>query len=329
MDNYRDFTINNSFNLPCRVINYYKIERLADLSKILLKGSDLPITVIGDATNVILPEKWQCLCLDINLKGIDVQPAKGNTYKLRVAAGENWHKLVKYCVDNSIHGLENLALIPGRVGAAPIQNIGAYGVELKDFLLSVEVIEIETATQYEISAEECSLSYRTSKFKREWRDKFIISHINLLLSGDTNIKTDYERLKDKSLRSPKDVFEAVVAIRSSLLPDPKVNGNVGSFFHNPIACKEHIDEVQKSYPEIKAFLIKDDKYRVAAGSLLEALGFKGYSNDGVAMSEQHSLCMINLGSASQQNVIAMAEDIQTQVKEKTGILLEIEPRVYR
>lgn len=333
MTYYKNYTLNNSFKLNCKVTNYYHINNLAELSDLLATHSihkKLPLRVIGAASNVILPAQWQCLCVHIGCKGIETKQAEDNSYILRVAAGENWHQLVSHCVNNGLYGLENLALIPGNVGAAPIQNIGAYGVELKDFLLAVEAIEIETGTVYKIDAAECGLGYRQSKFKQEWLDKFIITHINLKLSGDPIIKADYDRLKSwgKPINTPKDLFAAVVSIRSSLLPNPEVDGNIGSFFHNPVICEEHLQGIQRNYPPVKAYALSDNNFRLAAASLLESIGLRGYSKGGVAMSQQHPLCMINLGNAKQEEVVALAEEIQAKVKQLTDVSLSIEPRIY-
>lgn len=339
------YSIKNTFNLSCEVEEFLLVKDQRQLADILAQANinKTLVVPIGEASNVILPAKWQCQCIQIGMEEVEVtEAAEDDEVLLRVGAGKNWHELVTYCVEKGYHGLENLALIPGKVGAAPIQNIGAYGAELKDFLVSVEVTEIETGSSYIIDATECELGYRTSKFKNSWRDKFIITHINLKLHKQPKVNISYaslqKRLSDKDDGDisaqdvyPQDVYNAVVSLRTEILPDPKVNGNVGSFFHNPVISAENFAEVKGKFSDIKGFDLGDGKVRVAAASLLETLGFKGYtkSDTSVAMSPQHSLCMINLGEATQADVIGLANEIKAKVMDEMSIELTIEPRIYK
>ena len=281
--------------------------------------------------------------LKIAIRGVQVLEKTKNDVLLEVMAGENWHKLTEYCVNNGFFGLENLALIPGSVGAAPIQNIGAYGSELKDFLVSVQAVEITSGAMYSFSASECELSYRNSKFKHQWRDKFIITSVTMKLSTEAKVNLAYERLRaelsrEKNIDSlndtplnditPLDVFNAIVRLRKGTLPNPEVMGNVGSFFHNPTVSNEIFSKLKQEFPKVIGFALADNQVRLAAASLLEICGFKGYGNGKVSMSEQHALCMVNLGGAQQDDVIALADEIQAKVLSKCDVSLTIEPRIY-
>ena len=340
---------NNSFGLPCKVAHYAEICSVADLQDALVISHDNagPPIPLGEASNVILPHDWNCLCLKIALRGVQVLEKTKEDVLLEVMAGENWHKLTEYCVNNGFFGLENLALIPGSVGAAPIQNIGAYGSELKDFLVSVQAVEITSGAMYSFSASECELSYRSSKFKHQWRDKFIITSVTMKLSTEAKVNLAYERLRaelsrEKNIDSlndtpldvtpinitPLDVFNAVVRLRKGTLPNPEVMGNVGSFFHNPTVSNETFSKIKQEFSKVIGFTLADNQVRLAAASLLEICGFKGYGNGKVGMSEQHALCMVNLGGAQQDDVIALADEIQAKVLSKFDVSLTIEPRIY-
>lgn len=331
----KNSSITNSFNLTCEAAEHLFVKDYYELGDALAKASmgKTPIIPIGEASNVILPAEWQCLCIQLGMEDIEVEE-QGDEVLLRVGAGKNWHALVTDCVKRGFHGLENLALIPGKVGAAPIQNIGAYGTEIQDLLVSVEIVEIETGSNYIVDAVNCGFGYRTSKFKNEWRDKFIITHINLKLHKHAKVNIKYaslqEWLGDKHTGdvSPQDVFNAVVALRKKILPDPQVNGNVGSFFHNPVISAEQFANINDKYKDIKGYKLDDDKVRVAAASLLDVLGFKGYQKNSLGMSPQHALCMINLGGATQADVLALASEIQEKVAEAMSVKLNIEPRIY-
>ena len=350
---------NNSFRLPCKVAHYVEICSVDDLQDALViaHANDVLPIPLGEASNVILPRDWNCLCLKIAIPGVQILEKTKKDVLLEVMAGENWHRLTEYCVNNGFFGLENLALIPGSVGAAPIQNIGAYGSELKDFLVSVQAVEITSGAMYSFSAGECELSYRSSKFKHQWRDKFIITSVIMKLSTEAKVNLTYERLRAELSReknipalditplnisslnisslnisslnvTPLDVFNAVVRLRKRALPNPEIMGNVGSFFHNPTVSNEIFSKIKQEFPKVMGFALADNQVRLAAASLLEICGFKGYGNGKVSMSEQHALCMVNLGGAQQEDVIALADEIQAKVLSKFDVSLTIEPRIY-
>lgn len=336
MKHYKDFNIknNNSFGLSCIISHYVEALNFNELQEALLIShkNHLPLIPLGEATNVILPVHWRCVGLKVAIKGIYIIEKKADYVILEVGSGENWHQFIKYCLKQEFYGLENLALIPGSAGATPIQNIGAYGVQIKDFLLSVKALEISSGNIYILSADECELSYRNSKFKNIWRDKFIITAIRLKLYTKPQINISYKSLKDEldGLKniSPLDVYKAVIKIRKSILPNPLIAGNVGSFFHNPTVSKRKFNQIKKSFSKAKGFLLEDGKVRIASAWLIEECGFNGYKKAKVGIAQEHSLCMINLGGAEQKGVIDLANKIKKSVAKKFNILLTIEPRIY-
>lgn len=323
----------NSFHLPCQA-SYYKIAKTNDD---IVQGLEyaaerqLDLVPIGEGTNIILPPVLSALCLHIRMKKIEVLEEQQQVL-LRVGAGENWHSLVDHTLTQGYFGLENLALIPGNVGAAPIQNIGAYGKEVKDFIDSVDAIETTSGRVRNFRSAECGFSYRSSKFKTEWRDRYVIAQVIFRLSKTADINASYDSLNAELEQTniqnpqPRDIFNAVCKLRRSKLPTNM--GNVGSFFHNPVLCAPHFAQLTKEFPLIKGFPLPDDRVRVAAGSLIEACGWKGHSDKNVAIYHKHALCLINKGGATQRDVMILANKIITDIKKKFGVPLTIEPRVY-
>lgn len=294
------------------------------LSPIILGGGSNTLFVSNPA------EVWM-----INIKGIEIVKKRDEYVMVRVGAGENWHDFVDYCIKENLGGIENLALIPGKCGAAPIQNIGAYGVEIKDVLQSVSVVERSTGHRKEYHVSELGLGYRMSNFKGDWQGRYVIDSIVLKLSVESHhtINTSYGAiLKQLSKHHIKDVsiahvYEAVVAIRSEKLPDPKKLGNGGSFFKNPIISTEEFSKLESRYPTIPSYPITEDLVKVPAGWLIDQAGWKGQKVGNVGCYEKQALVIVNYGNATGEEVLRFSEVIQKSVKEKYGITLEREIQV--
>ena len=297
---------------------------------IFAHNNNLQITPIGGGSNIIIASDLAGLVLHINLLGVEVISSDTDTIKIRFAAGENWHSMVTYCLDNGWYGLENLALIPGDIGAAPIQNIGAYGVELCDFVYSVEVIERATGNLNKLSGEDCEFGYRTSVFKQAAKDCYIITAVTLTLSKHPKANTDYPSLRssiDSDHPSPQDIFQAVCHIRRNKLPDPKDIPNVGSFLKNPIVTKNVADRLAQDYPELPIYDYSQSQCKLAAAWLIEHCGFKGCRKGDVGVHSKQALVLVNYqgdGAA----VLALAEEIQSKVLQIFAIELHVEPRIY-
>jgi UDP-N-acetylmuramate dehydrogenase len=294
------------------------------------KQQSLPSLVLGGGSNVVMPEIFQGLVICNRILGRQIVSELTHEIFLKVGAGELWHSLVSWTVDKGWYGLENLALIPGLVGAAPIQNIGAYGVEVKDVIQRVQYLDKQSLKLVWLSNEECLFGYRDSVFKKHLKDKVIIVAVEFVLSKVSQLQTDYESLKSyldqKQIEHPsqKELFDAVVAVRSSRLPDPNVLCNSGSFFKNPVVGHEDYERLINQYPELKAYPTPDGYYKIAAGWLIDQTIGKGYRKGVMGTYEQQALVVVHHGGGSSKDVKNFVEEIQSKVAQKFQIQLECE-----
>jgi len=293
------------------------------------KQKKLPLMVLGEGSNTIFSADYSGLVLLNRLRGIECLNDTKDWVEVRVAAGENWHEFVDFAIRQGWFGLENLALIPGLVGASPIQNIGAYGVEVKDFIKTVDYLDIETSQLKTLTKQQCLFSYRNSIFKQELADRGVITAVTFRLPKTANCKLDYPALAEKVEKDndPRIVFDAVCEIRAAKLPNPKEIPNAGSFFKNPIISARHYQTLVKENPDIIAFESVDG-FKVAAAWLIEHLGWKRKELGGVKVHAQHALVVVNPQHQNGARILALAKAIQLDVKAKFLIDLEIEPRLY-
>jgi len=293
---------------------------------------------LGGGSNVLLTRDWDGILILNRLRGIQVTGENAESVVLRVMGGEVWHDLVEFAVARELWGIENLALIPGSVGAAPMQNIGAYGAELKDTLQFVEAYELATGAKKIFSKEECALGYRDSVFKNTLRGKYFIFAITLKLAKRGEAKTDYKILKEyltknnTKVKGPKDISEAVAAIRRSKLPDPKIIPNAGSFFKNVFVTKEQLQKLQATYPNLPYFE-ETEQIKIPAGWLIEQTGpgdgtsWKGYREGSVGVHEKQALVLVNYGGATGEEILELANKIIASVKEKFNLTLSPEVNI--
>ena len=299
----------------------------------LASSNDWPVVVIGGGSNVLLTGDIDGLLMYCRLQGITAEQ-QGNDVLVTAQAGENWHDLVQYCLEHNYYGLENLALIPGTVGAAPIQNIGAYGVELHQLFESLYGWDIDRQQWRNLSAQDCQFSYRNSIFKQALKNRFFITSVTLRLSLIDKPNISYAALQQyfnaAGIESPmaQQVFDAVIAIRQSKLPDPKELANVGSFFKNPIISRQQQQQLIANYPDMVCYPQSDDRVKIAAGWLLEQAGWKGKKIGPVGMHDQQALVLINYQQGDGQAVLKLAEAIQQDIAQRFSINLEIEPQIY-
>ncbi len=307
-------------------------ELLAALAQARSLG--LPVIPLGEGSNIVLAGDVEALVLRQQCRGIEVLKTAGDAVTLRVAAGENWHDFVRWTLRQGYYGLENLALIPGTVGAAPIQNIGAYGVELRARVLRVHARYLADDRAVTLSNEDCAFAYRDSVFKGALRDQLVITAVDFTLSLQAEVTTSYPALASyfeacpSRAVTPQDVFDAVVQIRRSRLPDPAVVPNAGSFFKNPVIAGETAAALRDSYPGLPCFSQSDGRVKVAAAWMIEHCGWKGFRRDGVGVHEQHALVLINYGGDNGALLLDLAAEIASSVRDAFGVSLEIEPRVY-
>lgn len=324
----------NSFGIDCKAKHYVSITSVSELKEILAHKKYPNRFILGGGSNMLLTQDIDALVIHLTLKGIQVVSENEDTIQLKVMAGENWHEFVVSCIDKGYGGLENLSLIPGNVGTAPIQNIGAYGVELKDSFVSCQVISIEDQTEKSFSKAECNFGYRNSIFKNEAKGKYIITSVVFNLTKKNHLKkTAYgaiqQELSAKNIENPsiKDISEAVIAIRQSKLPDPKKLGNSGSFFKNPVLGNEAFQAFRIQNSEAPFYEVSPTEFKIPAGWLIEQAGFKGKKFGDAGVHKNQALVLVNYGNATGTEIWELAIKIQKEVKEKFGIYIEPEVNV--
>lgn len=322
----------NTFGISVNAKRFISVDSVYLLQQILKQEKD--IFLISGGSNMLLTKDIEKLVVHIDFKGISIDREDENNVYLTVNAGENWHEFVLWTINNDFGGIENLSLIPGNVGTCPIQNIGAYGVEVKDVITKVEALEIETGKLVSFSNEVCDFGYRNSIFKNEEKGKYIIVTVSFKLTRNKHtLNTSYgaieTELEAKNIVSPslQDVSNAVIAIRKSKLPDPKEIGNSGSFFKNPVISKDQFLELQKENPNIPNYPVSDTEIKVPAGWLVEQSGFKGKRFGDAGIHEKQALVLVNYGNASGKEIYLLAQKIQEKVFKNFGISLEIEVNV--
>jgi UDP-N-acetylmuramate dehydrogenase len=321
----------NSFGLSAQARLLAEIEHEEDI--LALPAFDPAFDfMMGGGSNVIFVSDVPGTLYLNRITGKGIVDDNGSTVRIEIGAGENWHQLVRWSLDQGLYGLENLALIPGSVGAAPIQNIGAYGVELSSVLESVTAWDWYSASWVSLSREDCRLAYRDSLFRSAEPDRYLITSVEFKLSRQFKPQLDYAELLEELGHPPdkasaRDVFDAVVRLRRRKLPDPSLTGNAGSFFKNPVVDEETARELQERHPGIAHWPSPDGRTKVSAAWMIESCGLKGVREGGAGVSEQHALVIVNHGGASGHDVSTLAVEIQKAVYEAFGIRLEPEPRL--
>jgi len=297
------------------------------------KNNQKPLLVIGSGSNILFTKNFEGLVAKMELMGIRKLEETASEVILEVGAGENWHHFVSYCVQKGWGGIENLSLIPGTVGASPIQNIGAYGAEVQDCIKTIHAFDTTNNEWVNLNNKECAFGYRTSLFKQT-KHRYIIAQVQFVLQKQPILKTDYgairEVLHDKGIKNPslETISNAIVQIRSQKLPDPKVLGNAGSFFKNPTLPIEKYNELKDLFPNIIAYPISDTEYKIAAGWLIEACGWKGARKGNVGCFEKQALVIVSYGIVSGKEVFDFSEEIIQSVQAKFGITLEREVNIF-
>ncbi len=322
----------NTFGIDAKARFFCEINSLTDLKETLQLDEYPEKFIISGGSNMLITKDIDALVMHINLKGKTILHENEEQVLIQVMAGENWHQMVLWTLGRNYGGLENMSLIPGNTGTAPIQNIGAYGVELKDNFESCEAMEITTRKIKKFTKEDCQFGYRDSFFKNEGKGKYIITSVNFKLSKRNHIlNTSYgaieTELKKQNIIDPtiKDVSNAVIAIRQSKLPDPAKLGNCGSFFKNPVISRLEFDTFTSDHPNAPFYRVSEDIYKIPAGWLIEQCGFKGKRYGDAGVHENQALVLVNHGSANGAEILALANTIIKSVKEKFDI--EITPEV--
>ena len=323
----------NTFGLDVTASSFCVIRKKEDLAEIIEKKilKNQPFLILGGGSNILLTKDFDGLVVKNEIEGIDVVKETETDIWITAKSGTIWHELVMYCVRNNYQGIENLALIPGTVGAAPIQNIGAYGIEIKDILENVNVVDLATGEEQILRAGECSFGYRDSVFKHHLKNKYFIYSVSVKLKkSGFKFNISYGNIQEYLENVPisvERIADAVIAIRTSKLPDPKVLGNAGSFFKNPEILKKNFEQIQKLYPEIPFYIINDETIKIPAGWLIEQCGFKGKIVGNTGNHTKQSLVIVNYGNATGVEIWQHAQNVIQSVKEKFGIQLSPEVNI--
>lgn len=319
-------TPHHSFGFPSSSHAFLTVNLPSDLSAQLRELNGTTLYILGEGSNTVFLEDYEGTVIKPAFMGIDIELTETH-YLLKVGSGENWHQLVMWCMQQQIFGLENLALIPGTVGAAPIQNIGAYGVEVEQFIDYVEYYDLDEKRHKSLDSQGCEFLYRDSVFKKRLADQVIITSVNFAIPKIWQSVTHYGELKQLVAPSAMDIFNKVVEVRRNKLPDPAKIGNAGSFFKNPIVCKKLFCQLQQTWPTIPSYPVDFDKVKVPAAWLIEQLGFKGKKIGGIACHPNHALVLTNDGSGSGEQLLQLARSIKAAVLSEFSIELENEVRL--
>ncbi|WGK95731.1 UDP-N-acetylmuramate dehydrogenase [Flavobacterium keumense] len=324
----------NTFGIEAKAKQFIAVHSLEELKTVLIENPTEKKFILGGGSNMLLTQDIDALVIHIDLKGKKIIKENDDFVWVESQAGENWHEFVLWTIDQNFGGLENMSLIPGNVGTTPVQNIGAYGAEIKDRFVSCQAMAIANQEMRTFQNEECHFGYRESIFKNEVKDQYIITSVIFKLTKRNHtINTSYGdilgELKKNNIQNPslKDVSNAVIAIRQSKLPDPKELGNSGSFFKNPIVPKSDFEKIHQQFPEMKYYEVSDTEIKVPAGWLIEQAGFKGKRFGDAGVHKNQALVLVNYGNATGQEILAVSKNIQDTVFKTFGIRIEAEVNV--
>ncbi len=326
----------NTFGIDVQVRYFAEINSIADFDvlsqeKVYKAGKPL---ILGGGSNILFTKNYSGLVIKNNLKGIELVEQDENFVWIKVSAGENWHQFVLWCVNKNYGGLENLSLIPGCVGAAPMQNIGAYGVEIKDTCQKVFGLDLETGKETVFSNSDCNFGYRESVFKHSHKNKYLITSVIFKLTKKPVFNTSYGAIeqeltamgiKDLSIKA---ISDAVIRIRSSKLPDPNEKGNAGSFFKNPEVSKQKHDALKQQFEKLVSYALDNGNYKLAAGWLIEQCGLKGKRHGNAGVHDKQALVLVNHGDAEGDEIYKLSQEVLDAVQEKFGLTLEREVNIY-
>ncbi len=316
--------------------NFGSIEELEEAlqyRKEVSANSPCPLLILGGGSNVLFTKDFDGIVLKNELSGIELVNEDAENYYIKASAGEKWHNHVEYCISNNYSGLENLSLIPGNVGASPMQNIGAYGVEIKDVFFELEAYNIQDKIIQTFSLDDCQFGYRESVFKNKFKGQFVILNVTYKLKKNPVFNTSYgaintelERMGVKDLNI-RNISNAVINIRTSKLPNPKEIGNAGSFFKNPKVSKFRWHVIWEQFPDVVAYKVDEMNYKLAAGWLIEQCGWKGFRKGDAGCHSKQSLVLVNYGNAKGEDIINLADEIIYSVENKFGVKLEKEVNI--
>jgi UDP-N-acetylmuramate dehydrogenase len=336
MDIQHNFSLKkyNTFGIEAKARRFVDVHSVDELRQVLIENPSERKFILGGGSNMLLTKDIDALVIHVDLKGKKIIREDDDFVWAEAQAGENWHEFVLFTIGQNFGGLENMSLIPGNVGTTPIQNIGAYGTEMKDTFVSCDALNIATLEMTTFTKDKCHFGYRESIFKNDVKDQYIITSVVFRLTKRNHkINTAYGdiqaelALQNVELPTLKDVSNAVIAIRQRKLPDPKELGNSGSFFKNPIIPKTDFENIHKQFPEMPHYPVSDSQVKVPAGWLIEKAGFKGKRFGDAGVHKNQALVLVNYGNATGQEILAVSKDIQSTIQREFGISIEAEVNV--
>ncbi|RKE02601.1 UDP-N-acetylmuramate dehydrogenase [Marinifilum flexuosum] len=320
----------NTFGIEAKAKYFFEFETEAEIQDFLKKNDiiDTQYIILGGGSNLLFTEDFDGLVLHPNITGIELLDEDEDSVLLRVGCNEEWDEFVEWAVNNDLYGIENLSLIPGKIGASPVQNIGAYGVEVREVIENVEAISIESKDAVIFSNARCEFDYRNSVFKNEYKNLFIITHVQFRLKKKSDLKLQYgaisKELEAYDEINLKNIRKAIIKIRESKLPDPEELGNAGSFFKNPIVDKEKADKLKAQFENMPSYEVNDSETKLAAGWLIEQCDWKGKRFGDAGVHKDQALVLVNYGNANGNDILKLANDIRKSVMFKFGVKLEME-----
>jgi UDP-N-acetylmuramate dehydrogenase len=335
----------NTFRIDAKARYFSKFSNIQELSELLTNShltthdSRLTPFILGGGSNVLFTKSYDGLVLKNEIKGIEIVKEDDDYVYVKAGAGESWHQFVLHCIQNNWAGIENLSLIPGNVGASPMQNIGAYGVEIREVFQELKAFHLREKTNYVFGLKDCNFGYRESVFKKKYKDQFAILNVTFRLSKKPKLNTSYDAVENELEKmgvidlTIQAISQAVINIRSSKLPDPNVIGNAGSFFKNPIISEQEYNQLKAKFDNIVGYQNADGTVKMAAGWLIEHSGpdvfssWKGYRIGDAGCHEKQALVLVNYGKANGTEIFELSEKILMSVKQKFGILLEREVNI--
>jgi len=326
LKNYNSFRVNHKANF------FLKIENNKSLINFLSdkKFKNEKNLIIGGGSNILFTKDYEGVILYSCIKGIHILEENDNHIKVKVGSGENWDDFVKFCVSKNWYGIENLSLIPGSVGAVPIQNIGAYGVEVKDYIYDVNGIDLKNNTKKTYSNKSCDFEYRDSIFKRELKNNFFVTEVTFILNKNKKFTLDYSELKNINSQNLtiQNVRDKIIEIRNSKLPDPKLLANAGSFFKNPVINIKIAKKIKEKYNDFKYYQINESMVKISAAWLIEKSGWKGHKEKNIGVYNKHALVLVNYSSENGKDIKILSKKIKESVLEKFNVTLEKEVNVF-
>jgi UDP-N-acetylmuramate dehydrogenase len=324
----------NTFGIEAKARQFIAVNTIEELKTVLRENAHQKKFILGGGSNMLLTRDIEALVIHIDLKGKRIVKEDDDFVWVESMAGENWHEFVLWTIEQNFGGLENMSLIPGNVGTTPVQNIGAYGTEIKDTFVSCKTVNIASQESKTFTKEDCKFGYRESVFKQEAKDQFVITSVVFKLTKHHHkINTSYgdimKELEKQNVTEPtlKDVSNAVIAIRQSKLPDPKELGNSGSFFKNPVISKADYEKAHALHPDMPHYVVSENEVKVPAGWLIERAGFKGKRFGDAGIHKNQALVLVNYGHATGQEILAVSKDIQNTILKEFGIAIEAEVNV--